>query len=563
MTFFSSNRFLLTVLVVGLGTACFAVPILLGRVKDAARAPPPDPPPPAKRLQKDSENSLKLETLRTLADGYSYDLRTSAIKIVASRTVRTRTRDLLLHDLASEDDGRRENAINALHMLLTHSALNETVCNHFRDPKAIKAIVHGLINVLPQHEINVDLEAGNNDQSHVSAGGKKSPPPSPIRPAHRPAQEAQLLDIFTIVVHGLSRRDIKYPPVMDAALDAGLVTKWLANYPFPCALPENSEFNFKRDDVARLFDRMAWLSDDPVMGDVILVVMQYARARRQMREVGLSASSYKENMSTGTGRSDSQAWNQGWGYAGQWQDEDEDADEDNDVRMVNGEDTAGLLVPGNPAVASQDNITLWDDEPTARSANTTRAATRLRSAERSQEEEHLRRRHREAIVVAERGTPLSRENILQRANSEILQPMNGVSEVEGELNGLLNLSETSTEPQQEEEASDLPTAADTADIVERDSPSEDQVLKEEQETMVEDTAEEDEDGDEEEMNRAQRRHREIEQLIEEDPEIQGTSEMRSRPDDSSAEVVEDVIPATTAISMVDDDGGAEEQEDSS
>ncbi|KIW23269.1 uncharacterized protein PV07_11480 [Cladophialophora immunda] len=545
MSFFSSNRFLLTVLVVGLGTACVTVPVLLKRVKDAARAPPPDPPPPAKRLQKDSENSLKLETLRTLADGYSYDLRTSAIKIVASRTVRTRTRDLLLRDLASEDDSRRENAINALHMLLTHSALSETICGHFRDPKAVKAIVHGLINVLPQHEVNV--KQASNGESPFQTREKKPPlPPSPIRPARRPSQEAQLLEIFTIVVHGLSRRDIKYPSIMDAALDAGLVSKWLTNYPFPCGEPENYMFNFHREDVARLFDRMAWLSDDPVMGDVILAVMQYPRARRQMREWGLSASSYKENMFTG--RSDQGSWNQGWGYPG-WQDEDEDADEDNDVRMVNGESTAGVIL-GDPALAG-DNMTLWD-EP-ARST-TTRAAARLRSAERSQEEEHLRRRHREAIVVAERGTPLSRENILQRANSEILQPMNGVSEVEGELNGLLNLSESSAEAQHEEEASDHPSCTDTADDVpDSDSASEGQASKDE--TPVE----QEEQEDEEETSRAHKRHREIEQLIEEDPEIQGTNEVRSQSTASSEELVVAIPPA--ASSTMEDD--AKEQEDSS
>ncbi|OAP63494.1 hypothetical protein AYL99_02721 [Fonsecaea erecta] len=525
MSIFSSNRFLLAVLAVGLGTACFTVPVLLRRVKEAARAPPPDPPPPAKRLQKDSENSLKLDTLRTLADGYSYDLRTSAIKIVASRTVRSRTKDLLLRDLASPDDGRRQNAINAMHMLLTHARLSVSICNHFRDPKSLRAIVRALINVLPQHKIHADRE--RDDESLIPAGGKKPPPPpSPIRPAFRPPQEAQLLEIFTVAVHGLPRRDAKYPPVMDAALEEGLVYQWLANYPFPCTLPENADANFKRVDVARLFDRMMWLSDDPVMGDVILVVMQYPRARRQMREVGLCASMYKEDISIARGMEDT--WNKSFGmphYSDS--DSDSDADEDNDVRMVNGEDTAGLA-SGNPVVTAQDIITDWDN--LAPSLDGWPAA-RLRSTERSQEEEHLRRRHREAIVVAERGTPLSRENILQRANSEILQPMGGVSEVEGELNGLLNLSQTSTQASQDEETSDLPpTDSDTADIVDTASASEDRQVSTEEKTMVVE-----EDAEAEEMDRAQRRHREIEQLIEEDPEIQGTNETSSQQPTASSE----------------------------
>ncbi|KIW92072.1 uncharacterized protein Z519_07056 [Cladophialophora bantiana CBS 173.52] len=546
MSFLSLNRFLLTALILGLGTTCFTVPVLLKQVKDAARAPPPDPPPPAKRLQKDSENSLKLDTLRTLADGYSYDLRTSAIKIVASRTVRSRTRELLLRDLACNDHNRRENAINALHMLLTHPALNDSISGQFRDAKAITAVVRGLINVLPQHDIHVNQEG---KKETAIAAEKKTPPPSPIRPSRRPSQEAQLLEIFTNMLHSLSRRDIHYIEVMNTALRAGLVTKWLANYPFPCALPENSEFNFKRCDVARLFDRTAWLSDDPLMGDVILEVMQYPPAKRQMREVGLSASSYKENMDMG--RSDRDSWNAGWGSSG-WADGEADADEDNDVRMVNGEDTAGLI-PGN-AAAPQDNITLWD-EP-ARST-ITRAGARLRSAERSQEEEHLRRRHREAIVVAERGTPLSRENILQRENSEILQPMNGVSEVEGELNGLLNLSESSADAQLEDQEArpDPPPCSDTTNVLDLAPELEDEVAKE----LT--TVDEDKDKDEEEMIRAQRRHREIEQLIEEDPEIQGTSEVLCQPTGSGEAAAMDTIPATAGSPVVEDDG-ADKQEGS-
>ena len=216
---------------------------------------------------------------------------------------------------------------------------------------------------------------------------------------------------------------------MDAALQAGVVTKWLANYPFPCTLPENVDFNYKRSDVCRLFERVAWMSDDPVMADVIFSVTQSPTGRKQLRQVGLSASSVRENVNVGLRERDS--WN--WGSSG-WADGngDDDDDGDNDVRMVNGEDTAG-------PVPVPDNMTLWD-EPMGRP--TTRAGARMRSGERSQEEEHLRRRHREAIVVAERGAPFRRENIiLQSENSQILQLMNGVSDVEGELNGLLGLSQ--------------------------------------------------------------------------------------------------------------------------
>lgn len=409
MSFFASNRFIVAVLIIGLGTAYRSIPALLQQVKDAARAPPPDAPPPAKRLQKDSEDSLKIETLRALADGYSYELRTSAIKIVASRTVRSRAKHLLLRDLASRDYRRRDNAINALHMILHHPSLSDTkVFNDVQEPKALKAVVRALINVLPLHSV----DQKNKDKPVGPL------PPSPVRPLHRPAHEVSLLHILNKMLYHINRRSSRQnaSSAMDAALQAGLVTRWLANYPFPCAQPEYSSFNFKKSDVARLFDRMAWLTDDPLMADIVLEVMQYALGRKQMRDAGLQASSYKENV-------DRETWNSGWASTG-WA----EADEDNDVRMIGGEDTAGL---------ARDDVTVWGETlPPA-----TMSSARLRSAERSREEEHLRRRHREAIVVAERGAPLRRENILQRENSQILQPMNGVSEVEGVLNGLLGLSD--------------------------------------------------------------------------------------------------------------------------
>jgi hypothetical protein len=501
MSFFTSNRFVVTLIVLGFGTAYVAVPALLRQVRDAAKAPAPEPPPPPRKsLQKDSENALNIETLRTLADGYSYDLRNSAIKIVASRTARSRARDLLLRDLASRNYERRQDAINALRLILNNSSFSPTICDQFRDAKSVAAVVAALINVLPQHS---QRASNPNSKAPDEAGDVKRLPPSPIRPEYRPSQELTLISLLTNMLCSHPRRGFKYTSAMDAALRTGLVTKWLANYPFPCAQPENSCFNYRRSDVALLFDRIAWMNDDPLMADVIIIVMQYPMGRKQMRQVGLNASSVRENVNIGRGARDS--WN--WGYAEDGSDEDDDLD----VRMVNGEDTAGMLMP--------DNITLWD-EPMGRP--TTRAGARLRSAERSQEEEHLRRRHREAIVVAERGTPLRRENILQREDSQVLQPMNGVSDVEGELNGLLGLSEDRLESAQGDEVPDGCPVYEAAEVL--DPVAEAEVASElralEEAVALEEA---------EESNRAQSRHREMEHLIEHDPEIQGTNEAVGRP----------------------------------
>ncbi|KAL2436759.1 hypothetical protein ABEF95_014081 [Exophiala dermatitidis] len=444
----TSNRALLVVLLVGLGTAIYTVPRLLRRVKDEAKAPQPEPPPAPKRLQKDSENSLKIETLRTLADGYSHELRTSAVKIVASRTARSSTKSLLLRDLASKDYNRRDNAINGLWMILYHPSLNGNnngggkVMTEFHDAETATATVRALINVLPLHNINdhqpeAEASAVPNDSQRKK---KLAVPPSPVRPAHRPAHEVSLLIILNNILSYSARRmarPISGNEAMEAALDAGLVTRWLANYPFPCALAEkeNLGFNFKKSDVARLFDRMAWLTDDLLMADIVLEVMQCPRGRKEMRAVGLSTSRYRENDLGRRGGSYPSASNwdlPGWVTAAQ-QDEENNRTDD-DVHMVGGEDTAGVIIEdvneGGPQY-----------QPLSREGDGGGGGLRPRSMERSQEEEHLRRRHREAIVVADPGAPLRRENILQRANSQqILQPMNGTSEVEGVLNGLLGLS---------------------------------------------------------------------------------------------------------------------------
>lgn len=506
MSLFTSNRFLIAVLVVGLGAAYFSIPATLQQVKDAARAPPPEPRPPTKRLQKDSENSLKIDTLRTLADGYSYELRTSAIKIVASRTVRCRAKGLLLRDLASKDYSRRDHAINGLWMLLYHPSLSETkVSSEFEDHTTIKAIVRALINVLPLHNVSSNSKGKDREESNRL-------PPSPVRPLHRPAHELSLLIMLNNVLQAMNRRSTRstVSAAVYSALKSGLVTRWLANYPFPCTLPENSGLNFKRSDVSRLFDRMAWMTDDPVMADIILEVMQYPLGRKQMRDVGLSASSYKENV-------DRHVWDSGWGESN-WA----DADENNDVRMIHGEDTAG--------VAPRDYITVWEEtiRPTRPRP---RAVVRLRSAERSQEEEHLRRRHREAIVVAERGTPLRRENILQRENSQILQPMNGVSEVEGVLNGLLGLSDGTVHEEPESSAEALHTTPE-------------------------------QDGRAAvEMDRAMDIH-EIEQMIEEsfnDPEVRRAIQTLSQSNDSVTIVLTDSTQARQGNPGSSHEGGGQGQ----
>lgn len=68
------------------------------------------------------------------------------------------------------------------------------------------------------------------------------------------------------------------------------------------------------------------------------------------------------------------------------EDEDDDDDEDSDVWMVDGEDTAGSY----------------------------RGSSSRRPLEGSAEEQALRRRRREAMVLSEGGRPLGRDDIIQQ-----------------------------------------------------------------------------------------------------------------------------------------------------
>lgn len=436
MPFLDSDHLLWVTVLVGLGTAYFSIPALLQQVKDASRAPPPDAAAPAKQLQKDSENSLKIETLHTLADGYSFDLRTSAIKIVASRTVRsTCVKRLLLRDLASEDFTRRDNAINALSMLLYHPALDGGVSSSFNSVVTVDAVISALIHVLPLH---------NSTKPRSRAPGKL--PPSPLRPLHRPAHETSLLRILTTILRQVTMGVDASGADLSPAIRR-MIIEWLAHYPFPCSLPEYSDFNYKKRDVMRLFILMP--SEDPLMAEIFKELQKYSGLLRPLRDAGLLG--HPEMLDYPDGSRGYQ-WNvQPW------------FDEDNDVHMTDGEDTAGggggeeaggLDTVGsasrNETGSGADASTGGDGDGDGGVLPTTSwslGSAAARASERSLEEEHLRRRHRQAIVVAERGTPLSRDNILQREDSRVgLQPMaSGSAEGEGELNHLLGLSQDQEE----------------------------------------------------------------------------------------------------------------------
>lgn len=205
-----------------------------------------------------------------------------------------------------------------------------------RDLPTYTAIVDCLCNFLEEHTV----EYGTTE--------------SPILPKTRPPGEKKLLATLNILIG----------ENLPAALEAGVVSRWLSKYPFPCLI-NNIENDFDDSgkgshskDIVHLL-KTYW-PDDALMGSIITTISSNTDGLEQLREYGLTDP-----------------------YVDAVQEQGED---DGDVLMVNGESTAGRR----------------------------RAPERrLSLPEESFEEQALRRRRREAMVYSEDGGPFRIEDVIE------------------------------------------------------------------------------------------------------------------------------------------------------
>ncbi|KAL4913160.1 hypothetical protein BDW62DRAFT_220848 [Aspergillus aurantiobrunneus] len=291
-----------------------------------------------KIINEGTEDALRLDTLLKLSNSTSYDLRSAALRIIAERSVKGDTRDLLLKDLASKNPERRNKAIPTAFFLVSNRALSRTsVCYRLKDLPTYTALIDCLCNLLSEH-----VE-------------KTSETISPIFPKTRPPGEMKAMKTLNILLQ----------ENIPAALEAGIVSRWLANYPFPCALTEPS----RRQDVVILMK--TWWLDDAVMSAIFATLSSHPEGAKQLRKYGLMGSMLEENDHD------------------EISDDNEDEDEESDVWMVDGDDTAGSRrIPGR------------------------------RPRERNPEEQALRRRRREAMVLSDGRRPLGNDDIIQLPISE-------------------------------------------------------------------------------------------------------------------------------------------------
>lgn len=498
------------------------VPSYLNHIKSLAESPsdPQDGQNARRKLEDNAEDALQPSTLLALYNGPSPEIQASVIKIVASRTLKPENKPALLQSLASSNAQERDRAIKAFHLLLHHPTLmDKNIAVQLLDEDSFASVITALVNLLPLHQ-------------HPNPSGDL--PPSPLAPIHRPSQERQILPIL----HTLLAQHSYFPAdgesaTLHNALSAGLVSKWLVQYPFPCAIRPTPRF--RKSSITAMFSNKRWGSDDPAMAAIFSVLMGSGQALGQLREAGLRApydttryvdgddppveddegqdlddevqdpthGSWEEWRRQG---STHYGWDEGPFHSHQENHDDDperaeymaqrrrqrialaeevvarhrhelghvdlppaaaiaaanlhptirhtgtsgtsagpgvdvdDRDDDNDVRMRGGEDTAGLTARPlrrtprrrTTTITSRDTRLGEASSSTAATAAAEQSSTTLSTLlgtgpegginlpqprehpERSVEEENLRRRHREAVVVADHGVPLRRENILQR-----------------------------------------------------------------------------------------------------------------------------------------------------
>jgi hypothetical protein len=197
-------------------------------------------------------------------------------------------------------------------------------------------------------------------------------PPSPVRPSGRPAQEKALLIILVKLL------DISN---VETALSAGLVSRWLCRYPFPCNLASS-----KLHDIVALLREKAWRDDDPLMAELMSRITSVPSGLQELREFGLTRIKHFRNY-----------WSGGDWYA-EWP-----SAHNEDVVMSEGDGTAGVLPSANQSSQERRPGSSW---------------SRRHLTPDSQLDGTQRWRRREAMVLSDGEGPLTEGNILQRENSQ-------------------------------------------------------------------------------------------------------------------------------------------------
>ncbi|KAI9877995.1 MAG: hypothetical protein M1830_002192 [Pleopsidium flavum] len=210
----------------------------------------------ARVISQETEDALKFETLRKLAEGPNFDLRAASLKIISERSVKGPTYDLLLRNLTGKHPGRRNSALVALKFLSSSSAA-DSISNF----KTYNALIDCLCNLIPEHVPTPRTEYRCASQSR------------------RPQAERTALVILCRLLQD---------NIFDA-VRAGIVSRWLSKYPFGGSTTDEAR---RREVVQQL---KTFNSDDALMCEVIVRLDNLAEGRKQLRKCGLTGSAIGEN----------------------------------------------------------------------------------------------------------------------------------------------------------------------------------------------------------------------------------------------------------------------------
>lgn len=282
-----------------------------------------------------TEDAISVDTLGELYNSSNWEIRQASVRILVERAVRHPNVELLLHNAASKKEQIREEAMTILSYLI----VNER--GSLNNPKIYRIIVDALVAYLPEsaereHEPHTDWKL-------------------------RSKTEDRALNILRFIMVRLPNGAV------NKWLDAGLITRWLGQYPIGGKKVQDLNPRAALKMRAELIDDIRTGQTDDVYLEFILgELVISAAARIQLRKYKLLGSYSKRE----------EVWS------------------------------------CNSSVAYYSDIS-YTDSASARRHNGNNDADRSSETAR-------RRRRREAVVIGDAGQPLSQDNIFN-VDTELLE----------------------------------------------------------------------------------------------------------------------------------------------
>ncbi|KAH0544460.1 hypothetical protein FGG08_001357 [Glutinoglossum americanum] len=199
--------------------------------------------------------ALKLATLETLSKGLSYELRVAALKIIFERATRE-SLGPLLQRVGSNDAQARASALQVL-KLLSQSTPHQS----FNNLSTFRALIQALHYYVPPHTTKAEHRA-----AHL-----RTPP------------ERNAMYVLARLI----------PYNVSEALKAGVVTRWLARYPF-------GDTDHQRHEAIKALK--SWNAQDVLLSEIVCAIEGHPDGRKQMRMAGLTGSAIGEPDSDGDER---------------------------------------------------------------------------------------------------------------------------------------------------------------------------------------------------------------------------------------------------------------------